>query len=183
MYLNSLYEGQGLEQLVSASVRLPAHIHVATLGPEAQRGYLAHLLDYVDRQEAGARFHVLPPIAPDDMIAYASGADIGIVPRQNININNRLSLPNRVLEMVMARLPIATSRLPDIEALVAECELGLVFDETDPDDIAHVLQIMAEPERLAVFRMNADRAANDLSWENESKCYVAAIENTLAGAA
>lgn len=180
LYLNSLYGGQGLEQLIDATAHLPEHIHVATLGPMPQKSYIEDLRNRIARRGVEDRFHILEPKPPAEMLAYASGADIGVIPRQRTSLNNEISLPNRVFEMVMARLPIAAPSLPDMRRFVEEYEIGLWFDEKKPRDIARVIETMLEPETLERLHERVATAAQTLSWEHEGRHYVELIERSDA---
>ena len=66
--------------------------------------FRANLQALADKLGFSARVHFLPPRQPSEMITYASGADLGLVPIQDISENFRLSLPNRVFELLMARV-------------------------------------------------------------------------------
>jgi len=177
LYLNSLYSGQGLEQLVQSFSFLPDHIHIATLGPVQEKPIAEKLISLAESIGVANRFHILDPVSPTDVVSYASGADIGVIPRQNSCLNNAISLPNRVFELVMARLPIAAPSLPDMKNFVTEYGIGLSFDETDPKDIARIVSEMLQPERLGEFRTNVAAAARELCWENEGLRYRRILES------
>jgi hypothetical protein len=81
--------------------------------------------------------------------------------------------------MVMARLPIASSRLPNIEALIEEYGIGLIFDETDSGDIAATINAMFEPETYSRFKVSVNEAAKELCWEQEAQRYIQAIVERL----
>lgn len=179
LYLNSLYPGQGLEQLVDSIAQLPDAVHVATLGPRPKRDYVAGLLGRAEALGVGGRFHVLEPKPAGEMLQYAAGADIGIVPRQNTSLNNYYSLPNRIFELTMARLPIAAASLPDMKMFVEEYGIGATFDETDPADIARIVVAMLEPSRLETLRGTAAAAASQLSWQREAVRYLEIIAEGL----
>ena len=178
LYLNSLYGGQGLEQLADSLDHLPPHIHVATLGPVAQPGFVEALRRRTEELGVAARFHLLEPKPPTAMLDYASGADIGVIPRQNTSLNNFHSLPNRVFELIMARLPIAGPSLRDMQDFIESNGLGRIFDETDPADIAGTIQAMLEPETLATLRARIEAAAREFSWDREGERYVDLVEAT-----
>jgi glycosyltransferase involved in cell wall biosynthesis/SAM-dependent methyltransferase len=178
IWFGRIYPQQGIELLIDAVRFLPAHIHIAvvawTLPMWTQ--YLAETLP----QRAGAlgvagRVHFLPPREPNDLVPYASGADLGIIPRPSEHLNNFYSLPNKFMEMVMARLPIAVSRLGDIVELVRRCGIGAVFDESDAGDIARTIEGMLDIETHRRLKANVMRAAEEMTWENESRSYVAAV--------
>jgi glycosyltransferase involved in cell wall biosynthesis len=179
LYLNSLYPGQGLEQFIQAAVYLPPKVHLATLGPEGKPGFVDTILELARDLGVAERFHVLPTKPPDEMLAYASGADVGVIPRQNTCLNNYFSLPNRVFELVMARLPIACSSLPDIVHLVESMGIGKPFKETDPRDIAGVIEAMLRPEALPGYKAAVREAARELCWEKEGARYLAIMEHLI----
>ncbi len=72
----------------------------------------------------------------------------------------------------MSRLPVASSRLPNIEAIVKDYGIGMIFDETDPLDMARVINIMLEQENLTRFNDAVNKAAQELCWETEGQKYV-----------
>jgi hypothetical protein len=109
------------------------------------------------------------------LVPYASGADIGIIPRPSGELNNFYSMPNKFMEMVMARLPLAVSRLGDVVDLLNRFDIGGVFDERDPGDIARVIAGMLEPGEHQRLKANVMRAAQEMTWEKEAPHYVAAV--------
>jgi glycosyltransferase involved in cell wall biosynthesis len=177
--VGSIYQGQGLEQLIECVKNLVPGIHLAALGPEAQSGFVDQMKRLSKEKGADKRFHILPPQPPSSLISYLSGADIGVIARQNTCLNNLYSLPNKVFEMVMARLPIASSRLPNIEALIEEYEIGLIFDETNSGDIAATINAMFQPEAYRRFKAAVNEAAKKLCWEEEAQRYIQAIAGRI----
>jgi glycosyltransferase involved in cell wall biosynthesis len=173
--VGSIYQGQGLEQLTECVKNFVPGVHLVALGPEVQPGFVAQMKKLIEEKGANGRFHILPPQPPSSLISYLSGADIGVIARQNTCLNNLFSLPNKVFEMVMARLPIASSRLPNIQALLEDYGIGLIFDETDPEDIAATINAMFEPEVYRRFKAAVDVAAKELCWEKEAQRYIQAI--------
>lgn len=180
LYLNSLYAGQGLEQLLESMVYMSPAAHVATLGPVTQKNFDAQLRKLAEELGVSGRFHILPIKPPDEMLSYASGADFGVVPRQNTSFNNYISLPNRLFELVMARLPLAVSSLPDMRSFVAEYGIGVSFDETQPKSIAKAINELLQPDVLARYRVAVGEAASQLSWDREGEKYVTLVRQALS---
>lgn len=176
LFLNSVYRNQGIEQMIEALTLLPTHVHIATLGPVAQDSYREEITKLAQRHNVENRFHILPPKPWQDMLAYASGADIGIIPRQSERLNNYLSLPNRVFELIMARLPFASASLPDIAEIVRGYDIGEVFDQTSAESIASAILKLTTPDRLAICKKNIETAAADLCWEKEKGKFLSCVE-------
>jgi hypothetical protein len=78
--------------------------------------------------------------------------------------------------MIMARLPFAASNLPDIKSLVERHGVGMIFNETDPTDIARVIHAMLEPDTHALFKEAVKKAAAELCWENEGRKFMGVFQ-------
>ncbi len=176
LLVGSVYRGQGVKALIESLSHLARDIHLVLLGFEAQKGYFDELKEYGARFGVLDRFHILDPCPPHMVSFVASGADIGVIARPQGTLNNLYSLPNKVFEYIMARLPIASARLPDIRALVEGHGIGMIFNEEDPKDIASVVTALTEPETLLEMKERVRRAARELCWEREGQRYVEAIK-------
>jgi len=148
------------------------------LGPESEKGFVHHLVHLAEIAQVTSRFHIIPPQPPHKLINYASGADLGIIARQSNCLNNLYSLPNKLFEMIMSRLPVVCSRLPNIQMILEEYGIGKSFDETDPQDIARIINsILGNDNVYAGYKSAVEKAAMKLCWELESKKYVSTIES------
>ena len=179
LYLNTIWEQRGLEQLLGVLELLP-ELHLVMLGPVPQEQYLNKLLREAQMKGVDTRVHLPRLRSPEQLIAFCESADVGVVPLQNNSVNNYLSLPNRVFEFIMARVPMSVSNFPDLAALVNEYGVGNTFDETDPKDMARAVAEMLEQSRKGDMRERLESAANALSWEREGQHYVTAVRDTVA---
>jgi glycosyltransferase involved in cell wall biosynthesis len=176
--IGAIYNNQGLEQLIRCLPYMGEDIHIAALGPESETGFIEYLTGLALESNVSSRFHILPPQPPHLLLNYAAGADVGIIARQNSCLNNLYSLPNKVFEMIMARLPIACSRLPNIQMIIEQYGIGKSFDETNPLAIARAIkEIVEDRQTLIKYKHSVERAALELCWENEGKKYVRFLEN------
>jgi glycosyltransferase involved in cell wall biosynthesis len=119
---------------------------------------------------------------PHAVPAYIAGADIGIIAREGTLENMRFSLPNRLFQMIAARLPVVVTPLPEIARVVQKSQVGLLFEEFDPIGMAAAILKMIEPATLARFQDAVDSAARSLVWERESVPYVRFVERVAKGA-
>ena len=174
LFLGGLQRKRGLEPLVRAAPAL-AGCDMVLMGP-AETGLRERLLELAAEIGAADRVHVVPPVAPAEVVAYARSADVGVAPIQNAGLSYFYSLPNKVFEYVHAGLPVVTSDFPEMARLVADHELGATCDPDDPDSIARAIAYVLDGERHQRLAANARTAASELTWERESLRYVAAIE-------
>ena len=175
--VGSIYRDQGLEQLIEAICFMAPAIHIVAIGPVAQIDFIAHLKRHMAKHKTNGRFHILEPQPPEKLLSYLSGADIGIIARQNTCLNNQYCLPNKIFELIMARLPIVSSKLPNIVSIIEEYNIGKVFDEKNPKNIAKAINEILAPTSLEKYKQSVERAAEKLCWENEARLYIKTIEN------
>lgn len=180
LYLNSIIPGRGVDLIVQAASELPPHAHFVFLGPSSDKSYMKHIHRVINEKGLEDRFH-FPTLSPSDGVTvYASGADVGLIPSEDCCNNIRYSLPNRVFEMIMAGLPLVTSSLPDIGALVRRCDIGITFNTGDVDDFAVALKEMLNQERRQVYATRAkDLAMNELNWAIESQKYTEFVKSLV----
>lgn len=176
LHLNTIRRGEGVETAIDALARLPEDFHLVGLGPTPQREYLRALHRRAKEVGVAARFHIAPMQPTAEVLPYIAGADIGIIARQGSLQNLRLSLPNRVFQLIAARLPVAVTPLREISRLVLQWGTGIVFEESNDADLAAAIRKIAEPTAYRHYREAVDRAAKALTWERESQRYVEFIE-------
>lgn len=178
VWFGRIYPQQGIEILIDTVPLLAPHIHVAIIAWALPR-WVTYINEMLPGRAAALgvadRVHFLAPRDPLDLVPYVSGADLGVIPRPSEHLNNFFSMPNKFMEMVMARLPVAVSRLGDIVTLVDHYGIGAAFDERDVRDVAHVIGRMLDPAIRKRLAENVMLAAEELAWEQESRSYVAAV--------
>lgn len=167
LYIGNANPRYGLEQILECLSLLPRHIHVGFLGfmPPAY----ATLIDK-KAETAGVtgRFHKIPTVDYNQVSEYASGADLGVITLNPDVLNMELCLPNRFFDFVMARLPIVSSKIPQIVTYINKYGIGKIFDEKNPADMARVIGLMLSPEHIKAYQQSAEHAASELSWEHEA---------------
>jgi glycosyltransferase involved in cell wall biosynthesis len=177
LHLNTMRRGEGLETAIDALARLPQVYHLVGLGPTPQRSYLKAIRQRAAARGVADRFHLAPMQPPHAVARYIAGANIGIIARESKLQNLRLSLPNRLFQLIAARLPVVVTPLHEIARIVRERRIGLVFEEEDAAGLAAAISEIDSPAAAAQFRQAVIRAAGSLTWQQESAAYVRFIED------
>jgi glycosyltransferase involved in cell wall biosynthesis len=162
--------GRGIEE-TAAAMALPG-LELAHLV------FLGQSTDVVERVLASfpdpARVHVLPPVAPDEVVPWVAGADVDVMVLLPIELNHVVSTPNKLFESIAAGVPVVSSDFPARRAIVAgdpDGPLGELCDPADPAAIAAAIRriLDASPLDRAEQRQRILRAAHDRwNWEVES---------------
>lgn len=176
LHLNTLRREEGVLTAIDALTHLPEEVHLVGLGPIPKRGFRREMLRHAVERGVSGRFHIAPLQPPHAVAEYIAGADIGVIARQSGLQNLRFSLPNRVFQMIAARLPVIATPLPEIAKLVRGWGVGTLFAEGDAAGLAAAVRATMQPSVMTGLRAALDRAAGQLSWKHESSRYVGLIE-------
>jgi hypothetical protein len=115
------------------------------------------------------------------VMPYVAGADLGIVIYEPINRNNYYCAPTKLYEFVMARVPVAVARLPELEGFLDEFPAGILVESLSPDGIAAAVNCFfaqSEGQHQAMAAV-LERARASLSWEAQETLYLGAYEFLL----
>ena len=129
---------------------------------------------------AADRLHVLAPVAPDEVIAYAASADIGVSPIVPSCLNYRYSLPNKLFQYMAAGIPVVASDLPQVREVVEGARCGLVVDTTRPEAIADAIERLAGDPRASRAMGRRGRAAVEdrYNWSGRAAVLLRAYART-----
>ncbi|MFL5776027.1 MAG: glycosyltransferase [Chloroflexota bacterium] len=185
LYTGGLRAGRGVEELAMAMLEPGLEIaHLAFLG-------FGPLAPDVERLAADPRFagrlHLVPPVAPADVVRWVSSADVAGMAIQATNRSYELSTPNKLFEALAAGIPVAGSDFPGFRSIVAENPdgpLGELFDPTSPASIgAAIRRILELPSAdYEAMAARARRAAVDRwNWETESARLIDLYRDLEAG--
>ncbi|MBI2776434.1 MAG: glycosyltransferase family 4 protein [Chloroflexi bacterium] len=169
LYHGGFMRDRGLRELLDA-MRSPgleaAHLALMGSGPlEVELRTLAA------DPGLGGRVHLLPPVAPSELLEWVASADVGAMPNQPRTVNERLSTPNKLFECLAAGTPVVSSDFPERRRIVIDDPagpLGAVCDPTDPAAIGAALRSILDldPAARADLRRRCRLAATErYSWE------------------
>ncbi|MCU0309252.1 MAG: glycosyltransferase [Chloroflexi bacterium] len=171
LYHGGLIEGRGLRQLVDAVLEPgmeDTHLVLLGAGPLWEE-----LAARAATPRAGGRVHLLEAVLPDQLPEWVAAADVGVMPNQPVNANERLSTPNKLFESIAVGLPVVSSDFPERRRIILgdpDGPLGAVCDPTDPAAIAAAIRSILDlgPAERADLRARILRAAHARwNWETE----------------
>jgi glycogen synthase len=171
LYHGGLLEGRGLPQL-AAALDEPgmADVHLAIMGNGPLRERLAAT---IEGAPGPARIHLLDAVPPDELAIWVASADVGVMPNQPVNANERLSTPNKLFESIAVGLPVVSSDFPERRRIILgdpDGPLGALCDPADPASIAKAIRSLLDlsPDRRDDLRRRILRAAHERwNWETE----------------
>jgi glycosyltransferase involved in cell wall biosynthesis len=166
IYVGSVTVHRGIEEGVRALAHAPA-LHLALIGPRPPQ-MERKLLDEAAALGIGERLHLVDPVPHETVTAFVRTADVSLVLIQNVCLSYRFCFPNKLLESLLAGVPVIASRLVELEQMVERTGAGLVVDETDPAAIARgALEVARHRARYAPSRDVIDRLSDAYSWQRQ----------------
>jgi glycosyltransferase involved in cell wall biosynthesis len=170
-------EHRGIPEAVLAAKNLPDNVVLVF------RGYgpiESELRDLVVQHNLEDRVVFLPPVPMNELVAYAVGADLGLVLYTPYNDNNLYAAPNKMFEYMMAGVPSVSSDIPYAREVLLGDNVGAVFAPSNSEDMARVIMTLLDnPEQLQTMKANSIRSASKYCWENEFAKLLAEYEKTL----
>jgi alpha-maltose-1-phosphate synthase len=105
-----------------------------------------------------------------DVVAAARGADAGIWTLPALCRNFTYALPNKIFEYIASGLPVLAAHYPEAKRLLADRDIGLIFDPYDPRSIAAAInQLIDDPALADRLRSNTSAALRwldpDAEWQ------------------
>lgn len=171
LYHGGLTEERGLLQLAAALDESGmADVHLAIMGNGPLLGRLAEI---AERSPGPARLHLLDAVPPDELAMWVASADVGAMPNQPVNANERLSTPNKLFESIAVGLPVVSSDFPERRRIIVEDPdgpLGALCDPADPASIARAIRSLLDlpaGTRDDLHRRILRAAHERWNWETE----------------
>jgi len=176
LYQGAIAFNRGLEVCIQSLQYVGTDVDLVALGDGRARGALEALAAELDLSD---RVHFPGYVPLAELLAFTASADVGLSLIQNTCQSYYFTLPNKIMEYLMAGLPIVASDFPEMRRVIQKHQVGyLVSDPSSPQEVAATItKTITDRERYRQMRLNAHRAAEVLNWENERKKLIALYDD------
>lgn len=168
IYQGSLNVGRGLELMIDAM----HHIQDALFIVVGTGDIEDELKQQVVRNKLSDRVEFRGRLLPDDLRELTLKADLGISLEEDMGLNYRYSLPNKIFDYIQCRVPVLCSALPEMSRIVDSYGVGISSMERDPERLAGKIRYMLKERGGGAWMEALHKAAHELCWENESLIYL-----------
>jgi glycosyltransferase involved in cell wall biosynthesis len=173
IYQGALNVGRGLELMIDAMQYLE-HVSFMIVGSgdiEDQLKERAVQKNLEDRVEFRGR------LLPEELIPLTLSADLGISLEEDLGLNYRYALPNKIFDYIQCRVPVLCSALPEMSRIVDSYGIGISTRERDPEKLAGIVRYMLKERTGGAWMGALEKAALELCWENESAIYLGLLKD------
>ena len=173
IYQGSLNVGRGLELIIDAMQYLPeVHLLVAGTGDiEKELRKRVAFRHLEERVEFAGR------VLPGDLTELTMRADLGVSLEEDLGLNYRYALPNKIFDYIQCRVPVLCSDLPEMSRIVDSYGVGISTRERDPEKIAGIVRYMLKERSGGAWMEALEKAALELCWEKESEVYLELLKD------
>ena len=126
------------------------------------------------------RVQFASPVPPDALLPVTADADLGIALLEDMCLNHRYALPNKLFEYLMAGVPVIASDLPEMRRVVKPFDVGTVVNPSDRPSLVRTLQrCIDDAQQRRRWQANAHRVFEHYSWSIAAKRFSAAYSSLL----
>lgn len=179
IYQGVLNKGRGLETMIEAMHYIDsADFIIAGVGDIENE--LHKLVNYFG---LAAKVKFLGRLKHKELWKYTQHADLGISLEEDMGLNYRYALPNKLFDYIQARIPVLVSDLPEMKKVVNDYNIGEIAAYREPELLAEQINRMfTDEEKYQQWKINLEIAARELCWQREEEKLVSFYHDLRAQA-
>lgn len=164
LYQGALNQGRGIE----AAIRAMQFLEGAELWLAGDGDLTFQLKQLVDELKLNDKVKFLGRLPLQELHRVTRQADLGISLEEDLGLNYRFALPNKLFDYIQAGVPVLVSNLPEMRKIVDHYRIGLIADTHQRKELAELMRTaLFDQDKRLVWKQNLVVAAKELCWENE----------------
>ncbi|PIF06286.1 MAG: glycosyl transferase group 1 [Draconibacterium sp.] len=164
IYQGAVNMGRGLEQTIHAIKNLE-NVQLIIAG---HGDIIDELKQLADREGLLDRIVFTGRLPFESLRELTATAHLGISLEEDLGLNYRYALPNKLFDYIQARVPVLVSNLPEMAAIVNTYKIGEIAVSLNPEKLAKDIEAaLFSMEKRRKWKKNLEMAAKELTWENE----------------
>lgn len=121
-------------------------------------------------------------VPPAQLFSITSQCHLGLSLEEDLGLNYRYSLPNKIFDYIQARVPVLCSDLPEMASLVTSHEVGEICRSREPAELAvQMKEMLSDERRRDWWKENLEASAAQLCWEKEESKLKEVVNRILVG--
>ena len=161
LYQGAINIGRGLELMIDTMEFLDDSIFVIV----GHGDIFDNLKGRVKNKKMGNKIYFLGKIAPEKLHKLTPLANLGVSFEEDLGLNYRFALPNKIFDYIQAEVPILVSNLPEMKQIALEHHVGEVIKNRNPAFLAKQIEALLGKD----FSNELKKAKQELIWENQEE--------------
>jgi glycosyltransferase involved in cell wall biosynthesis len=164
IYQGSVNMGRGLELLIDVTGEMD-NIKFVIAGDGDIRESLEKK---VKDRNLGHKIFLIGKIPFQQLQSLTMQADGGVSLEEDLGLNYRYAMPNKLFDYIQAGIPVLVSSLPEMKKVVEKYKIGMIAENREKEQIRDMLKdLLFNVEKRASWKEGLVRAAKELCWEKE----------------
>ena len=166
LYQGALNIGRGLEQAIRAMKYLD-NVQLNIIGDGDIKSDLEKLVAKLNLNNK-VKFAGRLPL--EELSKLTPQADLGLSIEEDLGLNYRYALPNKLFDYIQAKVPVLVTNFPEMAAVVNQYQIGAITNSLEPKELAETIERALTDEKIRnKWKKNLEMASSELVWENEEK--------------
>lgn len=161
LYQGAVNMGRGLELMIDTMAQLPGYVLMIA----GDGDIMNDLKKRVQQKKLDAHVFFLGRLSPNQLKSITPLADIGISLEEDLGMNYRYALPNKLFDYIYAEIPVVVSDLPEMRAIVTQYEVGKLLTERSSSELAKLITSIEKDFYIDHLK----KAKKVLNWETEKE--------------
>ncbi len=166
LYQGALNLGRGIE----AAIRAMYYLDGSELWLAGDGDRTTQLKQLVAELKLDQKVKFLGRLPLAELSQLTRQADLGISLEEDLGLNYRYALPNKLFDYIQAGVPVLVSNLPEMKKIVDHYQIGAIADTHQRKELAEIMKTaLFDQGKRILWKQNLQKAAKELCWENEEK--------------
>ncbi len=166
LYQGAVNIGRGLEQ----AIRAMHHVENAKLAIAGDGDIKPQLEELAKKEGLQGKVVFTGRLSIDELAKLTPQTDLGLSIEEDLGLNYRFALPNKLFDYIQAQVPVLVTDLPEMAAIVKQYNIGGITASLAPVDLAEKMnEALFNENARRTWKGNLETAAKELVWENEEK--------------
>ena len=169
LYQGAINLGRGLELMINTIHFIENTLFVIV-------GYgdiIDDLKQSVKKKNLENKVVFLGKLHPNELHKITPIADLGISFEEDLGLNYRYALPNKIFDYIQAEIPILVSNLPEMKQIIENYNVGEVIKKREPKELANQIEKLLNTD----FSRELKIAKKELIWENQEEKLIFIFKN------
>ncbi|MEJ5317583.1 MAG: glycosyltransferase [Tenuifilum sp.] len=164
IYQGALNMGRGIELAIEMMKQLPCYKLIIVGKGDIEIKLRRQMLE----SDLSGRVQFLGQLTPENLRLVTPTAWLGLSLEEDMGLNYRYALPNKLFDYIAAHVPVLVSDLPEMKRVVEEHGVGIVAQSRNPIELANqIADFFEDKEGYENTLKNVKKAAEKLCWQNE----------------
>ncbi|WP_299012207.1 glycosyltransferase [uncultured Polaribacter sp.] len=171
LYQGSVNLGRGLELIIETMPYLPNYVLLIV----GTGDIIEDLKQLVQDKNLQQQVNFLGRKTPSELQQITPIAKLGISLEEDLGLNYRYALPNKIFDYIQAEVPILVSNLPEMKQIVTHYNVGEIVQHRKPEKLAEQIKNLAEKD----FKAALKNAKETLIWEQQEDKLLTIFKNLV----